>query len=336
MKVAVVILNWNGRKWLEKFLPSVVKHSQSARIVVADNASTDDSLAFLNQHYPDIIQIKNPSNGGYAKGYNQALSQLDDDYFVLLNSDVEVTPNWLDPMIALMEANKDLAACQPKVLSYDKKDTFEYAGAAGGYLDRYGYPFCRGRIFFSLEQDTGQYNDTREIFWATGAAMCVRAKDFHAENGFDDYFFAHQEEIDLCWRWINKGKRIMYCGESTVYHVGGGTLETGSSFKSYLNYRNSLFVLLKNLPSNKRFATIFVRMLLDGVSAIQLLLSGKPSQSFAILKAHMAFYKAFGQMRKKATGAKTLPVHMYRSSIVYDYFVKKQKHYTDLVFSTKK
>lgn len=337
MKVAVVILNWNGKDWLEKFLPSVVKYSASlARIVVADNASTDDSVHFLDQYYPEIIQIKNPENGGYAKGYNQALSQLDDDYFVLLNSDVEVSENWLEPMIRLMESQKDIAACQPKIRSYYQKDTFEYAGAAGGFLDHYGYPFCRGRIFYSLEKDKGQYDDTREIVWATGAAMCVRASDFHEEKGFDDYFFAHHEEIDLCWRWINKGKRIMYCGASTVYHVGGGTLETGSTFKTYLNYRNSLFVLLKNLPSQKRYTTIFVRMVLDGVSSIQLLLSGKPSLSIAILKAHFGFYKAYRQMRKKATTNKSLPSQMYHKSIVYGYFLKKQKAFTQLVFSTKK
>lgn len=337
MKVAVVILNWNGKDWLEKFLPSVVKYSTPlARIVVADNASNDDSLAFLDQNYPEIIQIKNPENGGYAKGYNQALAQLDDDYFVLLNSDVEVEENWLAPMIELMEKDTSIAACQPKILSYHEKDTFEYAGAAGGYLDRYGYPFCRGRIFNHLEKDNGQYNDTREIVWATGAAMCVRASDFHNEAGFDDYFFAHHEEIDLCWRWINKGKRIMYCGDATVYHVGGGTLQTGSAFKTYLNYRNSLFVLLKNLPSSKRYARIFTRMVLDGVSAIQLLLSGKPSLSFAILKAHVGFYKAFGAMRKKATATKNLPPQLYHKSIVFGYFLKKHKEFTQLVFSTKK
>lgn len=337
MKIAVVILNWNGKDWLEKFLPSVVKHSTPlARIVVADNDSTDDSLSFLDQNYPEVIQIKNPENGGYAKGYNQALAQLDDDYFILLNSDVEVEENWLSPMIDLMEKDRSIAACQPKILSYHEKDRFEYAGAAGGYLDRYGYPFCRGRIFYSLEKDNGQYNDTREIVWATGAAMCVRASDFHSEGGFDDYFFAHHEEIDLCWRWINKGKRIMYCGTSTVYHVGGGTLKTGSAFKTYLNYRNSLFVLLKNLPAGKRFGRIFMRMVLDGVSAVQLLLSGKPSLSIAILKAHIGFYKAFGKMYKKANHADKLPAQLYQKSIVLDYFIKKRKVFTQLVFSTKK
>lgn len=246
-KTAVVILNWNGRKFLKKFLPDVIKFSKKdAEVIVADNASTDDSVAVLKADFPEIRIIENKSNGGFAKGYNQALKLIDAEYYILLNSDIEVTENWINPVIELMESDKNIAACQPKIRSYHEKEKFEYAGAAGGFIDKFGYPFCRGRIFQSLEEDKGQYDDTVEIFWATGAALFIRAELYHKLGGMDDDFFAHMEEIDLCWRLKNEGYKIMYCPKSTVYHVGGGTLPTSSSWKTYLNFRNNFFLIYKN------------------------------------------------------------------------------------------
>ena len=249
MKVAVVILNWNGKSFLEKFLPSVFAcNSSYAEIIVADNASTDDSVSFLKSKYPQIKIIQNSSNGGFAKGYNDALKLVEAEYYVLLNSDVEVTPNWIDSVIQLMDTDKSIAACQPKIRAFDDKKSFEYAGAGGGFIDKYGYPFCRGRILDTLEEDKGQYNDVREVFWATGACLFVRSECYHKVNGFDEDFFAHMEEIDLCWRLKNLGYKIMYSPNSTVFHVGGGTLNKTSPKKTYLNFRNNLILLCKNHP----------------------------------------------------------------------------------------
>ena len=243
-KTAVVILNWNGKKFLEQFLPYVIKHSSSdAEVIVADNASNDDSVEFLKNNYPEIQIINNNENGGFSKGYNEALSKIDAEYYVLLNSDIEVTENWIKPIIDLMDSDKSIAVCQPKLRSYHQKEMFEYAGAAGGFIDKYGYPFCRGRIFNSIEVDNGQYDDTCEVFWATGAAMFVRAELYHKFGGLDNDFFAHMEEIDFCWRLKNEGYKIMYCADSVVYHVGGGTLPKNSSRKTFLNFRNNFNLL---------------------------------------------------------------------------------------------
>ena len=291
IKTAVVVLNWNGKAWLEKFLPTLVKHSQEATVFVADNASADDSVFFVKNNFSSVKIIINSTNGGYAKGYNDALKQIDAEYFVLINSDVEVTKDWLTPIIDLMDSNEKIAACQPKLLDYNKRYTFEYAGASGGFIDNLGYPFCRGRIFDDLEQDRGQYNDAVEVFWATGACLFVRAEHFNEIGGLDEDFFAHQEEIDLCWRLKNKGYKIMVQPKSVVYHVGGGTLNAVSPFKTHLNFRNNLFMLFKNLPTSCLFTTILTRLVLDGVAALTFLSKEKGFQHvMAIAKSHFVFY----------------------------------------------
>jgi GT2 family glycosyltransferase len=291
IKTAVVVLNWNGKAWLEKFLPTLVNHSQDATVFVADNASTDDSVDFVKSNFPSVKIIINASNGGYAKGYNDALKQIDAEYFVLINSDIEVTDGWLSPIIDLMDSDKKIAACQPKILDYIKRNTFEYAGASGGFIDNLGYPFCRGRIFDDIEQDNGQYNDAIEVFWATGACLFLRASHYNEVGGLDEDFFAHQEEIDLCWRLKNKGYKIMVQPKSVVYHFGGGTLNAGSPFKTHLNFRNNLFMLFKNLPASSLFITIPARLVLDGVAAFTFLCKEKGLQHvLAIAKAHFTFY----------------------------------------------
>ena len=291
IKTAVVVLNWNGKAWLEKFLANLIKHSQEATIFVADNASTDDSVDFLNSKFPSVKIIINASNGGYAKGYNDALKQIDAEYFVLINSDIEVTNGWLSPIIDLMGSDKRIAACQPKLLDYKKRNTFEYAGASGGFIDNLGYPFCRGRIFDDLEEDNGQYNDAIEVFWATGACLFIRAAHFNKVGGFDVDFFAHQEEIDLCWRLKNNGYKVMVEPKSVVYHVGGGTLNADSPLKTYLNFRNNLFMLFKNLPTYSLFTTIPTRLVLDGVAALTFLNKKNGMKHvIAIAKAHFIFY----------------------------------------------
>ena len=268
MTTAVVILNWNGKKMLERFLPSVTAHTQGdAEVIIADNGSTDDSLDFVRAQYPGLRIIELDKNYGFAGGYNRALQQVKADYYVLLNDDVEVTPGWIEPVVAQMQQHPDTAICQPKLLMYDQRDTFEYAGGAGGFLDKYGYPFCRGRMFTSLEQDNGQYNTPGEIFWASGAAMFVRADVWHQLGGLDDDFFAHMEEIDFCWRTHLAGYRVRYCPQSTVYHVGGGTLPKSSPFKTELNFRNNLSMLYKNLPVKRRGWVLAMRMWLDRVAA---------------------------------------------------------------------
>ena len=291
IKIAIIVLNWNGRSWLEKFLPTILEYSVNATVFVVDNCSTDDSILFLNQNFPNVDIIINSSNGGYAKGYNDALSKISAEYFVLINSDVEVSSGWLSPIISLMDSDIGIAACQPKVLSYNDKKRFEYAGASGGFIDNLGYPFCRGRIFESTELDTGQYDDVIEIFWATGACLFLRASQFWNIGGFDEDFFAHQEEIDLCWRMKNKGYKIMIEPRSVVYHVGGGTLDSLSPFKTYLNFRNNLFMLVKNLPLRSILFVIPFRLLLDGVAAVSFL-SNKNGvrHCLAVLRAHFVFY----------------------------------------------
>ena len=300
IKTAVVVLNWNGKAWLEKFLANLVKHSQEATVFVADNASTDDSVDFVKSNFPSVKIIINASNGGYAKGYNDALKQIDAEYCVLINSDIEVTEDWLSPIINLMDSDKKIAACQPKVLDYNNRSKFEYAGASGGFIDNLGYPFCRGRIFDDLEQDKGQYNDAVEVFWATGACLFVRSTHFWELGGLDEDFFAHQEEIDLCWRLKNKGYKIMVQPKSVVYHVGGGTLNAGSPFKTHLNFRNNLFMLFKNLPISSLFTTIPMRLVLDGVAALTFLNKEKGLEHvLAIAKAHFSFYFAIPNLIAK-------------------------------------
>ncbi|MBT3612453.1 MAG: glycosyltransferase family 2 protein [Flavobacteriales bacterium] len=291
MKTAVVVLNWNGKAWLEKFLPTLLNHSQEATVFVADNASADDSVDFVKNNFPTVQVIVNASNGGYAKGYNDALRQIDAEYFMLINSDIEVTKGWLSPVIDLMNTDKQVAACQPKILDYHNKAKFEYAGASGGFIDNLGYPFCRGRIFDDIEEDKGQYNDAVEVFWATGACLFVRALHFNEIGGLDEDFFAHQEEIDLCWRLKNKGYKIMVQPKSVVYHVGGGTLNAGSPFKTHLNFRNNLFMLFKNLPTSVLVIIIPTRLFLDGIAALTFFNKEKGLQHvLAIAKAHFIFY----------------------------------------------
>lgn len=331
-KVAVVILNWNGKSFLEKFLPSVVKHSTNAKVIVADNYSTDNSINFLKENYPSVEIIQLDKNYGFAGGYNKTLKQVEATYYVLLNSDVEVTENWLLPMVSLLDDDTTIAACQPKIKAYNNKTFFEYAGAAGGFIDKLGYPFCQGRIFDTIEKDKGQYDIGKEIFWASGASLFIRAEAYHKVNGLDEFFFAHMEEIDLCWRLKNNGYKIMYCPQSTIYHVGGGTLNKIKPQKTFLNYRNSLLMLHKNLPNNKRFSVIIQRLLLDGVSGLQLLISGKPKHTFAIIKAHFGFYRAMPQNKKKRLSTTfNYPLRgMINVVIVYQYFLKKVKKYNSL------
>ena len=334
-KVAVVILNWNGKAFLEKFLPSVLAHSPLATIVVADNNSSDDSVSFLKKNYSTIRIIEIAENGGYSKGYNTALKEVKAEYYILLNSDIEVTPNWIEPVIKLMEEDKSIAACQPKILDFNNKEYLEYAGAAGGYLDYLGYPFCRGRLFATLEKDKGQYDDNCEIFWATGACMFIRAIDFHKVGGLDDDFFAHLEEIDICWRLKSKGHKIFYCGESKIYHVGGGTLNKINPRKTYLNFRNSLFMLYKNLKPGQLFLLLSIRLVLDGVAGLKFLLEGSGRHTWAVIKAHFSFYGNLSSLRKKRkeNTLRNLDFkEVYKNSIVLDYFIRKKSTFDKLKF----
>jgi GT2 family glycosyltransferase len=328
-KIAVVILNWNGAKLLEQFLPSVVNFSDEATIYIADNASTDNSIQFIKDNYPTVSIIQNKDNFGFAKGYNIALEHVEEEIYCLLNSDVEVTQNWLTPILSAFQNDSKIGIIQPKILDYKDKTKFEYAGAAGGFIDKYGYPFCRGRIFETIEEDSGQYNDEKEIFWASGACFFIRKEVFRKLNGFDDDFFAHQEEIDLCWRAFNLGYQAKYIPNSTVYHVGGATLNEGNPKKTFLNFRNSLFMLLKNLPENKLVPIIFTRLVLDGLAGIQFLLKGKFKHFIAILKAHFSFYSFINKMLKKRN-ANQSPNYFYNNSIVYSYFVKKLNRFVNI------
>ena len=323
-KIAVVILNWNGKKLLDQFLPSIVSFSNEATIYLADNASTDASISFVKQTYPDIKIIQNDGNYGFANGYNVALQQVEEEYYCLLNSDVEVTENWLTPILSMFENETDVAIIQPKILDFKNKEKFEYAGAAGGFIDQFGYPFCRGRIFNSIEKDQNQYDDNIEIFWASGACFFVRKEIYRKLNGFDGDFFAHQEEIDLCWRSFNLGFKTKYCYNSTVYHVGGATLNEGNPRKTFLNFRNSLSMLTKNLPKNKLIPILFLRLVLDGLAGIQFIFQGKFKHFFAILKAHFHFYHLIYRNLKKRNQIQKQNYY-HQKSIVYSYFVKGGK-----------
>jgi len=328
-KIAVVILNWNGAKLLEQFLPSVIKFSEEANIYVADNASTDASIEVIQNQFPSVKIIKNTGNFGYAKGYNEALQEVEEDYYALVNSDIEVTKNWLTPVLNLFESQPETAIIQPKLLDYKKETHFEYAGAAGGFIDKFGYPFCRGRIFDTVEEDQSQYDDEIEIFWATGACFFIRKDVFRILNGFDADFFAHQEEIDLCWRAFNLGYQTKYTPKSVVYHVGGATLNEGNPMKTYLNFRNSLLMLTKNLPKNQLLPILFIRLVLDGLAGIQFIFKGKFMHCLAIIHAHFAFYKSFRQFyNKRMTTQK--PNYYKITSIVVAYFLKNGKVFAKL------
>lgn len=336
--VSVVILNYNGRNFLQQFLPSVIRHTPAEyQIVVADNASDDDSVEFVRGHYPAVKLILNATNGGFSKGYNEALKKIESKYYVLLNSDVEVSDGWCEHVISEMEKDPKIAAAQPKVLSFQEKNRFDYAGAAGGYIDMFGYPFCRGRIFDEIEEDKGQYDDMREIFWATGACLFVRSDVYHKAGGLDEDFFAHMEEIDLCWRIRNMGYRILYIPQSRIYHVGGGTLSRLSPRKTYLNFRNNLFLLFKNHASSGFVVKMFFRIILDLVAALKFLSSGQFAHFTAVLKAHLSFLGDLGKFREKRKQIKSLITRydttcIYPRSIVWDFFVKKRRTFKRLPF----
>jgi len=333
--VAIVILNWNGKKFLEQFVPCVMASTYAnKRVIVADNASTDDSVVFLQTNFPTVEIIINPANDGYAKGYNNALKKVKADYYVLLNSDVEVQPGWIGPVIELMENDSLIAACQPKLLAYSNKHMFEYAGASGGWIDKFGYPFTRGRVFDVCETDTGQYDTAEPCFWASGAALFIRSVAFHEMGGLDEYFFAHQEEIDLCWRLQLAGYKIFVQPLSVVYHVGGGTLPKGNSRKTFLNFRNNLIMLYKNLSWQAALWRLPVRLILDGIAAWKHLFSGDAGFFLSIVKAHLHFVKWIFFVRhhwlpdkKKAACIRG----WYNGSIVWDHFVKKKNSFLEII-----
>lgn len=333
-KVAVAILNYNGKAHLEQFLPSVIQHSAGASIWVIDNKSTDDSIHFVKEHFPRVNIIALNNNGGYSKGYNQGLAKIKAEYFVLLNSDVEVTENWLS-IIDMMDRDFTIAAAQPKILDFNNKERFEYAGAAGGFIDTLGYPFCRGRLFLSLEKDLGQYNDQRRIFWASGACLFIRAEYYFKHGMLDEDFFAHMEEIDLCWRLNNAGLKVMYDGSSTVYHVGGGTLHKSNPRKTYLNFRNGLALLFKNYLSWELWIKLPIRLGLDIIASIKFMLFDSFADGLAVLKAHWHFVQDIPtnlSKRKKidqrVVGGILPPI--YRKSVVLEYFGKGKKKFSDL------
>lgn len=328
---AVVILNYNGKHWLEKFLQNVIDHSsEDAEVIVADNASTDDSIDYLKSNFPSVKLVVLDKNHGFAGGYNESLKQLDYPYYVLLNSDVEVSKDWVKAPIALLKKNPKVGAVQPKLLMQTNKTSFEYAGAAGGYIDRLGYAFCRGRIVKDLEEDLGQYDDSVKIFWASGAAMFVKSEVFWKAGGFDSTFFAHYEEIDLCWRIKNLGFDIYYEPNSKVYHVGGGTLSNDSPKKTFLNFRNSLAMLYKNLPKSKRFRIILSRLVLDGFIACHMLLKLRFSHFIAVAKAHFSFYRMMKDLKTKQIEVEELPSEIYDCNIVADYIFSKKRKFSEL------
>jgi GT2 family glycosyltransferase len=367
-QVAVIILNWNGLNYLQQFLPSVLQSTwPNLQVVVGDNGSTDDSVKFLRSRYAgEVTIIQNNENYGFTGGYNRIISQVAADYYILLNSDVEVTPNWIEPIIEMMQRDASIAAAAPKIKSYNRKNFFEHAGAAGGYMDKLGYPFCQGRLFYEVEEDTGQYEQSVEVFWASGAALFIRSNCWHEAGGFDERFFAHMEEIDLCWRLKNFGYKIMYCAQSTVYHVGGGTLNSENPFKTYLNFRNNLLMLKKNQSSLRSAWVIGVRMWLDFIALARFISEGKRKDAWAVSKAHQSFVKSFFvrevKHKNNTSAVKSIngkqdgipnitldshnytvdtasPVNyrlptnlsgLYKRSIVIQFFVKKKTHFTAL------
>ncbi|WP_072039048.1 glycosyltransferase family 2 protein [Flavihumibacter solisilvae] len=334
-RVAIVILNWNGKKHLENFLPSVLASGYpSMEVIVADNASTDDSVDWLESRYPEIGIIRLPVNYGFAKGYNEALKKVQSEYYLLLNSDVEVTTGWLQPMMQLMDSDAAIGACQPKIRMYADKKLFEYAGASGGWLDSLGYPFARGRVFDYCEEDKGQYDDVSPVFWASGAALLVRAELYHRLGGLDEFFFAHQEEIDFCWRMQLAGYKIMVCPASVVYHVGGGTLPKGNEKKVFLNFRNNLIMLAKNLPLTQSLWKIPMRFALDSISACKSLFEGQGVYFKAIFEAQGAFIGWLLRHKKRSVFPmqKKGKLHgCYKGSVVWQHFVKGRKQFSEIV-----
>ena len=334
-KVAIVILNWNGQNYLEKFLPSILATAyDNKEIIVADNGSTDGSVPFLQKHFPQVRLMCFNENYGFAKGYNMALKDIHADYYAIINSDIEVQPGWLTPIIILLQQDKLNAACQPKLLSFNNKKLFEYAGGAGGWLDNYGYPFARGRVFDVCEEDNGQYDITERIFWVTGAAMVIRSNVFHEMKGFDEYFFAHQEEIDLCWRMQLAGYSLYCCPSSIVYHVGGGTLPRGNSLKTFLNFRNNQIMLYKNLPWSQKWWKIPFRIFLDAVSALKGLFIGDGGYFLSIFKAHFSFLKwiLFRQSQSVFPAKRTgKPAGVYKGNLVWQHFLKGKKYFSQLI-----
>lgn len=336
-KLAIVILNWNGAQMLRQYLPSVLRYSRDeATVYVADNASTDDSVPMLQAHFPDVKLILLNQNWGFAEGYNKALAQVEAEYYLLLNSDIEVTHHWLTPLIEFMDAHDDVAACQPKLLSMANRDQFEYAGASGGFLDRYGYPFCRGRIFDTIENDNGQYDYPSEVLWATGAALLVRARTYNNIGGLDGRFFAHCEEIDFCWRLRLSGYKVYCLPESVVYHVGGGTLPKSNPMKTYLNFRNNLTMLYKCLPEEDLKRVMRWRWWLDYLAAWEMLLLKRSLGDFkAVYRARWAFsqwrrdFRDDREQIQRSRKLKDIPERR-RFSLLWQYYVKGRKHYCDL------
>ncbi|MBT8395000.1 MAG: glycosyltransferase family 2 protein [Bacteroidia bacterium] len=329
MNIAIVILNWNGKKLLEQFLPSVVKHSQDATIYVADNASTDDSVEYLKSSFPSVRIIQNSENGGYAKGYNDALKQIKEDVFCLMNNDIEVTKNWLSPIAKTLNSDPNIAIIQPKILDFNNKSYFEYAGAGGGFIDKYGYPYCKGRIFNSIEKDVGQYDEISDIFWSSGACLFIRKRVFEELNGFDEAYFAHMEEIDLCWRAKNFGYDVKYVGNSSVFHLGGATLSKSNPKKTFLNFRNSLFNLVKNAKGNL-FLLILVRLIMDGVAGIKFIFEFKFSHFKSIVRAHLSFYSHLSKLLKRRRSLPQSKNYYEINSIVWSYFIRKKRQFNRL------
>ncbi len=341
-KVAVVILNYNGKDWFKKFMPSLIKtRYENLELIVADNGSTDDSLEYLEKHFPEVTILKLYQNHGFAKGYNEALKNIEATYLVLLNSDVEVEANWLNPIIELMEEDTSIGVCQPKILAQQQKDYFEYAGAAGGMIDKWGYPFCKGRIFETIEKDNGQYQDIDEIFWASGAALVIRNQLFNMLEGFDADYFAHHEEIDLCWRIKRAGYKIMVHPESVVYHYGGGTLAYGNPRKVYLNFRNSFYNIIKNESSKKLLWLFPLRLCLDGIAGIMFLLKGQFKSVIAIIKAHFSVYGHYRQLlikrkyynnliQKVSISPRPNKTGILKKSIIWQYYIRQKKYFKDL------
>ena len=335
MKTAIVILNYNTRTLLQQFLPVVIQHSTSAHVIVADNGSNDDTVAFMKNEFAQVALIVNKVNGGFAAGYNQCLRHVNAEYVLLLNSDVLVTENWIEPLQNYLDINPEVAAVQPKILDYKNQTKFEFAGACGGFIDCLGFPFCRGRIFDSIEADNGQYNQPIEVFWATGACMLIRKKIFDDLGGFDEMFFAHMEEIDLCWRIQNAGYKLMVVPQSVVYHVGGGTLAVTSPRKTYLNFRNNLLMLHKNLPGHLLFSTLFAKMTLDGIASVKFLFSNGWQHFLAVFKAHMFFYSNIFSIQKQRSITQSMVVYnnrknIYKHSIVWKYYIKRIRCFSKL------
>lgn len=335
-RVAVAILNWNGRKFLEQFLPSVIAYSSdTADVYVIDNASTDDSLAYLSAEYPTVKQIILDKNYGFAGGYNRGLKEIPNDLFILLNSDVEVTPNWISPVLRFMDSQPHMVACQPKILDFHRKEWFEYAGAAGGFIDKDGFAFCAGRMFYAFDKDENQYQENIEVFWASGASLFIERKAYFEVDGLDEDFFAHMEEIDLCWRLKNRGYQIGSCRESVVYHFGGGTLDRMNPYKTFLNFRNNLFLLLKNHRTSNVHLKIFRRMLLDGIAGFRFITEGNWKYFTSVIHAHFSFYASYSKMykkRKKEIEAdhEINLTGQYKGSIIKEFFIRKKKHFKDL------